>query len=308
MLREDLRLPRTMVHNNQHAPSVSLPSSGSPIAGQHETASPDSPRPEQIATLDALISQAMGLLARFLAQEYAEAAHERIDVEGVEARYRTRLHELRQNYTMRPNQAHQPDVQHTLNPTLPLRPVLHEAQAPIIGGAADFTTPTYQPITFISTVQVSDSDMGTVPSSQEYHHRAPSFEFPSFPASSQTDYDYMPSTYTDHPQPARTHFHTPAEPPDCPPSPGLWLSPYEARLDETATVHSRVTQTADPNTQWLSLYEEAMLDMPGSSRMPQLLADRRANAQMMSRIEHLMADVPSEALRYEDETVFPDDD
>jgi hypothetical protein len=305
LLREDLRLPRIIMHNNQHAPLVSVSSSGSPITRQPELVSPDSPRPEQIATLDALISQAMGLLARFLAQEYTEAAHERINVEDVEARYRRRLHELRQDRPMRPNQARQPDLQNTLNPTLPLRPVLHEALAPVIGGAADFTTPTYHPNTFMGTMQVSDSDMGISHSSQGCRNDTASYAFASFPASSQTDYDYGTATYTDHSQPARAHFHTPAEPRDCPPSPDLWVSPYEARLDETV-IHSRVTQPTDPNSQWLSPYEEAMLDMPGSSRMPQLLADRRANAQMMSQIEYLMANSPSEAPQYNNERVLPD--
>lgn len=295
LLRDDLHLPQAMPYNSGQVPAVSHPSFSNPNMRHHPLEPLDMVGSEQTATLDTLISQASALLARFLAQEYTEAAHEPIVIEDVEAHYQRRLYELRQSLFVQPNQAHQSSPQHLVNQTPSSPAVLHHTQALIIGGAADFTTPTYQPNPFVGMVQVPDSDAETLPSSQEYHNNDAAFGFPSFPASSQTDYDFGSSTYADQVQSTRTKFFTPAESSDCPSSPrtqGSWLSPYEVACGP------RMLQPADPphnHGQWLLPYEEALLDMPGSSYMPQLLADQKANAQMMSEIESMMETSPSES-------------
>jgi hypothetical protein len=213
---------------------------------------------ERNATVDTLVSRGSELLVQILAQEYAEAAHETLNIEEIKAYYRTCIEELRRGALAELNQSQHLSL-HATHQNVSGPSTTHQAHTPVIGGAADFPMPPYQPHPFFGMVQVPDSDMGTQPSSQEYHNGAASFGFPSLlPSSSRTSYDFGNPTHMDASPSSGTQFYTPAEPTDCSPSPhnhDQWLSPYDAYLD-----------------------------VPGSSRMPQILA----NAQMLSDIDLMM--------------------
>jgi hypothetical protein len=213
---------------------------------------------ERHATVDTLVSRGSELLVQVLAQEYAEAAHDNCNIEDIKAYYRTCLQELRRSALAQVNPTQHLPIR-TANQAVSSPSTPHQAQTPVIGGAADFPMPSYQPNSFFGMVQVPDSDMGTQPSSQEYHNGAASFDFPSLLASSsRTSYDLGNTTHMDASPTSGTQFYTPAEPTD--------YSPLSHNRD-----------------QWLPTYDD-YLDIPGSSRMPQLLAD----AQMYSDIDRTM--------------------
>jgi hypothetical protein len=201
-LRAELHLPQVMTHSSQQTPLLSLPSSSNQITRPE---SGDSDRsPEQVATLAVLINQAIVLLARFLAEEYIESVHERIDISDIEDDFHARLHALR----------------HTSS-----HPALHD---PATGGAADFTTPAYQPYPFLTTLQIPTS---TVPSSHE------PFDFPAASSHTSYDMDFAASPFGVPPQQAPLRFYTAASPSACPPSPELWPSPEEAQTADNLAWH-----------------------------------------------------------------------
>jgi hypothetical protein len=277
-------------HDSQHSPvpppttdNLALPHEGSGSSNHAARFQWFEAQLERHATVDTLVSRGSELLVQVLAQEYAEAAHDNCNIEDIRAYYRTCLQELRRSALAQVN-----PVQHlpirTVNQAVPSPSTPHQAQTPVIGGAADFPMPSHQPSPFFDMVQVPDSDMGTQPSSQEYHNGAASFDFPSlFASSSRTSYDLGNATHMDASPTLGTQFYTPAEPTDCSP-----LS------------HNR--------NQWFPAYDE-LLDVPGSSRLPQLLAD----AQMYADIDRTMKPSASQshyALSHtaEDDAQQSDDD
>jgi hypothetical protein len=215
------------------------------------------------AASDALVFQASELYAQFSAHEYTEAAHERVNIENIVARIRNRLEVLRFEFWTRRNHVNQPDHEHVIDQSLSSPLALHPAPTPIIGGACDFSMPSQQLHPFSSQAQVLSSDKDTHPSSQDYQTGDTSPGFLSFPASSQTSFNFDNSTCMDQSQFAGAQFST-----DCYPAQhtqGQWLSPCDMNLD-----------------------------IPGSSRLPQqLLAEQNANAQMFPELDLLMASSPS---------------
>jgi hypothetical protein len=231
------------------------------------------------ATKNVLLSRASELFAQFQAQEYAAAAHERVNVEDLKARIHNRLEALRVNHWTRINQTNQPDHSQFTHRTFPLNLPLHSTPVSTISGANGFLTPSHRRHSSTGNLQPASSDNGTQSITQEYHTEDTSPGFQSFAASSQTSYDFP---YMDTSQFAGTQFSFPAESTISPISPhsnGKWLSPYDAYLD-----------------------------VPGSSRLPQqLLAEDDANAQMFPELDLLIEPSPSES-HYALSSYAPDDD
>jgi hypothetical protein len=252
----------------------SMPGSPSNAALMHW----DEDEMKREATRDILISRAYELLAQFQAEEYATAAHEHINVEGMKDRIRARLEELRILYYSQVNNTYQPDhdqfTHQTLTSTLPM----HPAPTPIISGANDFPAPSTPTHSFLDKLQMPSSDNGTHSISQEYHISDTSPGFHSFAASSQTSFDFSSYTFMDTSQFAGSQF---TEATACP------VSPHN-------------------NTTWPSPYE-TYLDVPCDSRLPQnLLAEEDANAQMFPELDHIMAE--GEEARYAMSSYAPEDE
>jgi hypothetical protein len=230
---------------------------------------------------DALLFRASELYAQFSALEYTEAAHERINVEDIKARILNRLEVLRIEYWTRHSHANQPDQEHVMDQSLLSPLALHPAPAPIIGGACDFSTPSYQSHPFASNAQVFSSDEDTYPSSQEHQTGDTSPGFQSFQASSQTSFNFNNPTHKDQSQFAGAQLST-----DCSPAShthGQWFSPHDTNLY-----------------------------VPGSSRLPQqLLAEQNASAQIFPELDLPMVSSSSElpyALPHapEDDLIWPE--
>jgi hypothetical protein len=209
----------------------------------------------QNATVDALVARASELLAQFMAQEFTEASHERVNIEVIKAFYTKRLNELRQSAWAQLSQAHQSSPQNTLEQASILPVGINQAQVPVFGGAGDFPNPPYQPDQFLGMVHVPESETGTRPSSQGYHPGNTSFGYPSFTTSSRTSYDFG---VQDQSQQSGAHFFSSVDLDDCSP---------------TSQSH-----------QYLSPYDAYLLDQPGPSRLPQQLA---TNA-LMSEVDEMM--------------------
>jgi hypothetical protein len=231
------------------------------------------------ATKYVLLSRASELYAQFQAHEYAAAAHERVNVEDITARVHNRLEALRANHRTLINQTNQPEHGQFTHQTFPSALPLHPKPVSIISGANDFLTPSHRRHSSIGNLQPLSSDNGAQSIIQEYHTEDTSPGFQSFPASSQTSYDF---TYMDTSQFAGTQFSFPAEstmPPISPHSNDKWLSPYDTYLD-----------------------------VPGSSRLPQqVLAEEDASAQMFPELDLLIEPSPSDS-HYALSSYAPDDD
>lgn len=214
--------------------------------------------------LDTLALIASDLLAYILARELNRPTSELLDVESLVAYNHTRVQQLREESLAQINSTQKHP---NFEPSQSIAPsdsyAGQQAHAPVIGGAADFTTPAHNsgPDPFVSRVQISDSDMATQYSSLEHQTSDVSFGYPS----SQTSPGFRDLVHADPASSSDTYFCTPSDPTDCPPSSynhGQWLSPYDAYLD-----------------------------LPGSSRMPQVLAA----SQMFSDVDYAMASSPTES-------------
>jgi hypothetical protein len=233
------------------------------------------------ATRTTLLSRASELYAQFQAQEYAAAAHERINVEDITARIHHHLEELRIAYWTRVNRSDQPDHGQFTHQTIASTVPLQQTPIPIIGGATGFLTPSHRRHSSLGNLQSPGSENGTHSINQEYETEDTSPGFPSFAASSRTSYDFGISPFMDtsHFTDANFSFPDSAISPVSPHSNGNWPSAFDT-----------------------------FLDVPGTSRLPQtLLAEQDANAQMDAELDLLMQPSPSE-LHYAMSSYAPDDD
>lgn len=222
----------------------------------------------RMATVDTLVQRCSKLLAELLARRFNEAAHAHVDIEAITAYYHHRLDRLRQEELPQFAQDQQASehVPDRISFSLPISHQAPPPAAPIIGGAADFAVPNYGGNLFANTMQVPQSETGTHPSSQGYFTGDASFGFPSFLASSQTDYDF-PSTYVDPLQSSSTQFYAGDD---------------DAKVD--------MSPLDNTYSQWPVL-DEGYLDVPGSSHMP----PSPANTQLFSADIDQMLNSPSES-------------
>ncbi|KAF1914355.1 hypothetical protein BDU57DRAFT_454537 [Ampelomyces quisqualis] len=268
-LRNELGLPQVLpTHTLQHSQTPLLTFQERKLS-RHGSELPDNPTRlqsfesglERRAILDTLASIASDLLAYVLAHGHTGSAREQFDVDSLITYYHTRVQQLR-----RESLAHVNSTQHLdfdLSQALaPLAPCnLQQADTPAIGGATDLAIPAHKPGPFVGRVQISDSDMATQYSSQDHQTGDVSFGFPS----SQTSHSYGNLTHADLLPSLDTYFCAPSNPPDYSPSPhshGQWVSPCDAYLD-----------------------------VPGSSRMPRVLA----TSQMFLDVDYAMAPSPPES-------------
>jgi hypothetical protein len=269
-LRNDLGLPQVPRANAPQHSQTPLPISqdrklsqyapepyGDPTQLQsHET------ELERNATVDTLTSIASDLLAYILGHGHTGSAREQLVVESLIAGYHIRVQQLREEGLVQisSDQKHRDfELSELLAPSA--HHIAQQVHTPVIGGAADFAMPTHGPGPFVSREQISDSDMATQYSSVERQTSDVSFGYPS----SRTSPGFRDPVHADPSSSSDTYFGAPSDFTDCPPSSyshGQWLSPYDAYLD-----------------------------LPGSSRMPQVLAA----SQMFSDVDYSMASSPSES-------------
>lgn len=215
----------------------------------------------QNATVDALVSRASEVLAQFLAQEYTETNHERVDIDAIKVYYTNRLEQLRQNAWAQLTQAHQSNPEFNTEQALLVPTGLIQAEVPAFGGAADFLHMPYQTEQTLATSHIPYAEMGTQSSSQGYHTGDVSF---GITTSSRTSHDLgLPSN--DQSQQLDAQFCSLAD-----------LTDY--------------SRTSHNHRQYLSPHDVYLLDQPGSSRLPQRLATN----SLMSEVDSMMT-TPSDA-------------
>ncbi|KAF2820445.1 hypothetical protein CC86DRAFT_412313 [Ophiobolus disseminans] len=219
-------------------------------------------RLEQTVSLETLISCTSHLLEQLRAELNIRQTLNIGVIEDIEDQYRARLQNLQQHQDLSFNA-----VDMTSSTPTPFQE-MQQIQAPITGGADDFQTPPLQPEAYGDRVRLHGSDVGTQPSTQEYYHGGTSFGMPSF-FSSQTDYDNGSFMFPDQGQAA--------------------LSPLQAGPSNCSPA------TYFPENQWPQ-YDER-LDVPGSSRMHQAIAEEYAeeysSRQLAAEIDQSMEMSPS---------------
>ncbi|EAT81162.1 hypothetical protein HBI56_105110 [Parastagonospora nodorum] len=264
LLRNDIGLPQVMSRVNPPTspnPSLTLQHP----EGQHDQGTETQnlqQRFEQMeaelaqnATVDTLVSRASEVLAQFLAQEFTETNHERVDIDAIKIYYINRLDQLRQNAWAQLTQAHQPHPEFDMEQALLAPTGLIQAEVPAFGGAADFLNLPYQTEQTLGTSHIPHAEMGTQSSSQDYHTGDVSF---GITTSSRTSHDLgLPSN--DQSQQLDAQFCCLAD-----------LTDY--------------SHTSHNHRQYLSPHDVYLLDQPGSSRLPQRLA---ANS-LMSEVDSMM--------------------
>lgn len=275
LIRQDLRLPISMSSTLPLVHSAPQSSLDRQVAPQDETILSDhaarlrwlEDELEATACLDTLIARTTHLLEQLKTQKRLQRTREPVAIDGVEADYHARLHDLHQHHHIQPNQELQSGTQNISSQTSTPLPDSQQVQAPITGGA-DWEMPTLHPNVYAGMLQILDSDMGTQPSTQDYYHGDPLFGMPSFLGSSQSSYDAGSFMVQDQGQAAPAHSPALAGPSNYPPS------------------------SYFPESQW-STFHDARLDVPGSLRMPQIIAEEYASARLAADIDQSMETSPS---------------
>ena len=209
----------------------------------------------QHATVDTLVSRASEVLAQFLAQEFTETNHKRVDIDAIKSYYINRLDQLRQNAWAQLTQAHQSPVEFNVEQALLAPTGLVQAEVPAFRGAADFLHLPYQSEQTLGTSHVPYAEIGTQSSSQDYHLGDISF---GITTSSRTSHDL-----------------------------GIPLNDQSQQLDAqfcSLADFTEYSHTSHNHRQYLSPHDVYLLDQPGSSRLPQRLA---ANS-LMSEVDSMM--------------------
>ncbi|KAL5117281.1 hypothetical protein ACEQ8H_004840 [Pleosporales sp. CAS-2024a] len=264
LLRNDLRLSRDISANfAQTAPAPTLTIQDADMQQDNGVASLNlAERPslmnaelEGNAATDTLVARATEVLTQFLAQEFVETNHERVDLDAIKRHFTSALNELRQNAWIQLSQRRQPHAQPGIDQglLLPAEPdhaqapyQFNQAHDPASGGADDFSNVPYTSQQYMG--QAAESEVDTHSSTFYYTMGDTSRSYPSITRSSRTSHDFgRPPSHMEQSQDTVTQFCSPDD-----------------RIDD----YSPSTRFGN---QYLSQHEY-LLDQPGSSQLAQQLA------------------------------------